>query len=226
MHRKVIPGVGDPESWMERGACRVDKVPTQVFYPPSGLGTSRPAKAVCKRCAVTEQCAAFASDNGITSGVWGGLTPDERRLMRPSKEGAMKDVTATGAGPQYTGRESLSATAEGHGTALGRAAAPPAADAGTFHAHVRDELERVIADARDDNYRIDDRTLANRCMHTLVLLGVLPETDDPRTELLERQRDEIDHLRAVNAALHAHMCAADQATWRWRTGVGGCDGPV
>lgn len=133
------------------------------------------------------------------------------------------DVTATGAGPQYTGRESLSATAEGHGTALGRAAAPPAADTGTFHAHVRDELAAVItrAAAELDGDDWNSTVLANRCVHTLVLLGVLPETDDPRTELLERQRDEIGHLRAANAALHAHMCAADQATWRWRTGVGG-----
>lgn len=85
---------------------------------------------------------------------------------------------------------------------------------------MRDELAAVItrAAAELDGDDWNSTVLANRCMHTLVLLGVLPETDDPRTELLERQRDEIDHLRAVNAALHAHMCAADQATWRWRTG--------
>lgn len=39
------------------------------------------------------------------------------------------------------------------------------------HEHVRDQLAAVIADAPDT------LTAANRCVHVLVLLGLLPETD-------------------------------------------------
>lgn len=39
-------------------------------------------RAVCARCAVREPCLAYAVENMIDHGVWGGTSPQERRRMR------------------------------------------------------------------------------------------------------------------------------------------------
>lgn len=70
--------------WRNRAACR-DESP-ELFFP---VGTSGPAlrqiaeaKAVCARCPVTAECGQFALDHGITDGIYGGMTEDERRAIR------------------------------------------------------------------------------------------------------------------------------------------------
>ena len=40
------------------------------------------AKAVCARCTVTEVCLQYALETGQDSGVWGGLSEDERRALK------------------------------------------------------------------------------------------------------------------------------------------------
>jgi hypothetical protein len=40
------------------------------------------AKAVCRRCPVTQSCLEWALASGQDSGVWGGLSEDERVPMR------------------------------------------------------------------------------------------------------------------------------------------------
>ncbi|MFF1284343.1 WhiB family transcriptional regulator [Streptomyces sp. NPDC058299] len=47
------------------------------------------AKLVCRRCPVRDDCLQFALATGQDSGVWGGLTEDERRALkkRTSKSG-------------------------------------------------------------------------------------------------------------------------------------------
>lgn len=66
-------------SWVERGACRGDDVPTWMMFPsPNDRRVIAAAKAVCARCPVRGACAdyAIAADEG--DGVWGGMTPAER----------------------------------------------------------------------------------------------------------------------------------------------------
>ena len=41
-----------------------------------------PAKAVCAKCLVAEECLAYALANQIRDGVFGGLSADERRAGR------------------------------------------------------------------------------------------------------------------------------------------------
>ena len=55
------------------------------LYP----GSTRPAvdqiekaKAVCGRCSVTETCLQYALETSQDSGVWGGLSEDERRALK------------------------------------------------------------------------------------------------------------------------------------------------
>lgn len=40
------------------------------------------AKLVCSTCPLRELCLRVALAEQITDGIWGGLTPDERRLLR------------------------------------------------------------------------------------------------------------------------------------------------
>ncbi|WP_236706559.1 WhiB family transcriptional regulator, partial [Frankia sp. ACN1ag] len=74
--------------------CR-DEDP-ELFFP---IGTTGPAerqveeaKAVCARCAVTADCLAWALDTGQDSGVWGGLSEDERRALR--RQASRRAVTS------------------------------------------------------------------------------------------------------------------------------------
>lgn len=67
----------DNSEWYDDAACR-------------GLGWKRffdaeePAagRLVCVTCPVRVRCLQFAINNAVTAGIWGGLTPLERRQSR------------------------------------------------------------------------------------------------------------------------------------------------
>ncbi|MFD7612012.1 WhiB family transcriptional regulator [Streptomyces sp. NPDC059828] len=72
------------ENWRHDAAC-LDEDP-DLFFP---IGNSGPAllqaeeaKTVCRGCPVREECLAWAMEYGQDSGVWGGLTEDERRALK------------------------------------------------------------------------------------------------------------------------------------------------
>jgi len=72
--------------WRNTAACR--DVDPELFFP---VGTTGPAllqideaKAVCRTCNVTDECLSWAIESGQDSGVWGGLSEDERRAVRRS----------------------------------------------------------------------------------------------------------------------------------------------
>ena len=46
------------------------------------------AKKVCKTCTVVEPCLQWALETGQDSGVWGGLSEDERRALGHSAPAA------------------------------------------------------------------------------------------------------------------------------------------
>ncbi|TDC04197.1 WhiB family transcriptional regulator [Nonomuraea longispora] len=67
--------------WLRRGACRFSD--PDLFFPlaPTPLQEAR-AKAVCAGCQVIEECRSYALRTGEAEGIWGGLTPEERRRTR------------------------------------------------------------------------------------------------------------------------------------------------
>ncbi len=73
-------------SWPERAACREPAVDPEWFFPVAETGPSArevaAAKAVCARCPVAAQCLDWAIRAGEPAGIWGGTTPEERRLSR------------------------------------------------------------------------------------------------------------------------------------------------
>lgn len=87
--------------WRAEAACR-DKDP-ELFFPVGNTGTSlqqiEEAKAVCRNCKVIDACLKWALDTNQDSGVWGGLSEDERRAlkrraMRARRSSAMQQMNA------------------------------------------------------------------------------------------------------------------------------------
>ncbi|MGI9120634.1 MAG: WhiB family transcriptional regulator [Acidimicrobiales bacterium] len=79
----LLDAVRGRPPWMARAACRdhpeVDFLPSS---PRRGIPADvAPALAICAVCPVTAQCLAAAVEHG-ESGVWGGTTERQRRLLR------------------------------------------------------------------------------------------------------------------------------------------------
>ena len=70
--------------WSDRAACLGEE--PELFFPIGNTGPAlmqiEEAKAVCNRCPVIDECLSFALEFGQDTGVWGGLTEDERRALK------------------------------------------------------------------------------------------------------------------------------------------------
>lgn len=70
--------------WRHHAVCR-DEDP-ELFFPIGSTGPAATqvdqAKIVCQRCSVVEDCLSWALETGQESGVWGGTSEDERRVLR------------------------------------------------------------------------------------------------------------------------------------------------
>ena len=70
--------------WRHEAACR-DEDP-ELFFPIGNTGPAlvqiEEAKAVCRVCPVIDECLKWALETGQESGVWGGLSEDERRELK------------------------------------------------------------------------------------------------------------------------------------------------
>ena len=83
---RVASGMWGLSSWRLRAACR--SVGSAVFFSPDAeRGRAREArearaKAICARCPVIRECAAYALTAGERYGVWGGLSEQDRLALR------------------------------------------------------------------------------------------------------------------------------------------------
>lgn len=70
--------------WRHKAVCR-DEDP-ELFFPVGNSGPAlaqiADAKLVCNRCPVTTECLSWALNTGQDSGVWGGMSEDERRALK------------------------------------------------------------------------------------------------------------------------------------------------
>lgn len=69
----------DGADWRSYGLC--GQTDPEAFTPEKG-GSNKSAKAICSRCEVREVCLQYALAHNETDGVWGGLSPRERRKLR------------------------------------------------------------------------------------------------------------------------------------------------
>lgn len=70
--------------WRSKAACL--NVDPELFFPIGNTGPAiaqaAEAKAVCASCTVKDTCLQWAIDNNQDSGVWGGMSEDERRAYK------------------------------------------------------------------------------------------------------------------------------------------------
>ena len=78
--------------WRSRAAC-ID-APQEAFFPPDRKFTTRTwavARSLCSQCSVREQCLAVALNVDVSEdrwGMFGGMTPSERRAHRRKLAGS------------------------------------------------------------------------------------------------------------------------------------------
>jgi WhiB family redox-sensing transcriptional regulator len=78
--------------WRDHALCR-DTDP-ELFFPVGTTGVALDqidrAKQVCGECSVTGECLEFALATNQDSGIWGGLSEDERRDIRRRRAAARR----------------------------------------------------------------------------------------------------------------------------------------
>jgi WhiB family transcriptional regulator, redox-sensing transcriptional regulator len=78
--------------WRDDAVCR-DTDPA-LFFPVGTTGNAltqiEHAKHTCGECKVAQECLDFALDTNQDSGVWGGLTEEERRVIRRKRVAAAR----------------------------------------------------------------------------------------------------------------------------------------
>jgi WhiB family transcriptional regulator, redox-sensing transcriptional regulator len=70
--------------WRAQALCR-DTDP-ELFFPIGTTGAAlvqiEQARAVCRQCPVQADCLEFALTTNQDSGIWGGTSEEERRVLR------------------------------------------------------------------------------------------------------------------------------------------------
>jgi len=85
--RHLADAAGDSMDWRDVAACR-HRDP-ELFFPEGR--PARPclqadqAKRVCQSCPVQTPCLDFALRHGLGFGIWGGVTGEERRVLRGAR---------------------------------------------------------------------------------------------------------------------------------------------
>ena len=98
MTSQVLP-FRDPvmTDWRDLALCRATD--PGLFFPVGTTGAAldqtAAAKGVCGQCAAREECLEFALDSNQDSGVWGGLSEEERRQIRRDRNTARRARTLT-----------------------------------------------------------------------------------------------------------------------------------
>ena len=84
----------ESDEWRRTAACR-DTDP-DLFFP---VGTTGPAieqianaKAVCRQCDSQTACLEFAIATNQDSGIWGGTSEEERRILRRKYQAAQRSA--------------------------------------------------------------------------------------------------------------------------------------
>jgi WhiB family redox-sensing transcriptional regulator len=85
--------LGEAEQrWRDRALCR--ETDPELFFPVGTTGTAlnqiAQAKQVCGQCAVRIDCLEFALATNQDSGIWGGLSEEERRAIRRSRAARLR----------------------------------------------------------------------------------------------------------------------------------------
>lgn len=81
MSGQTFPSRYEAAEWISYAVCRNEGAAPMFPADSDGPGIEA-AKANCAVCPVLLECLAGALDRGESYGVWGGLTTNERKLLR------------------------------------------------------------------------------------------------------------------------------------------------
>ena len=95
---QIVDAAGsDSRRWQERANCY--GVDPDLFFPVGTTGQALisidHAKRVCRECTVTSECLDFALETNQDSGIWGGLSAEERRQIRRQRAAAARATRAS-----------------------------------------------------------------------------------------------------------------------------------
>ena len=83
--------------WRDHALC--SGTDPDLFFPVGTTGHALVsidhAKRVCQQCTVTGECLEFALDTNQDSGIWGGLSEEERRQIRRQRAASTRSTTRT-----------------------------------------------------------------------------------------------------------------------------------
>jgi WhiB family redox-sensing transcriptional regulator len=89
--------------WRHHAACLGED--PELFFPIGNTGPAllqiRDAKAVCNRCPVIIDCGRWAYETSQDTGVWGGMSEDERRALK-RKAARQRAATTPEPGRRYS----------------------------------------------------------------------------------------------------------------------------
>lgn len=91
----------EPTPWARDAACAGTDNPEQWF--PNQGGNCTPARTICGRCPVRIECLEYALAWNIRHGIWGGLSPTQRRPLAATSRRAQRIVAAHGTTTRYGG---------------------------------------------------------------------------------------------------------------------------
>ena len=70
-------------TWMDFAACH-GADPDIFFAETNWHANHEKARSYCRKCTVYKNCMKFAMDNDIEHGIWGGLSPSQRKISKGS----------------------------------------------------------------------------------------------------------------------------------------------
>jgi WhiB family transcriptional regulator, redox-sensing transcriptional regulator len=100
--------VASNQEWQDLAACRT--IPVELFFPPAEQEADD-AKSVCDACTVKDPCLEFAITAGERFGIWGGLTPQERRSLVTKRRARAAAAARAAAESADIGRVGVAAAA-------------------------------------------------------------------------------------------------------------------
>ncbi|HMK62981.1 MAG TPA: WhiB family transcriptional regulator [Acidimicrobiales bacterium] len=80
----------DGVNWRKQALCAGH--PDRGAWFSEDTAVTKRAQAVCRACPVREDCLAFAVGTGQRDGIWGGMTPYQRRRLRKAKSSSLEVV--------------------------------------------------------------------------------------------------------------------------------------
>jgi WhiB family transcriptional regulator, redox-sensing transcriptional regulator len=86
----ALPRIAAP-GWQDRAGC--GGADTAIFFAETPADEAA-AKAICAWCPVRSDCLAFALEHNIPSGIYGGMTRDERDNHRRRARRAARRTAA------------------------------------------------------------------------------------------------------------------------------------